>query len=170
MSLSRKKKVGRKKRVESVGLKPSEYLKRYGVELPPDTARYIDKYGSIEDGEIDIPGEDKMVELLDIEVKGFMHASDGDPYIGRELEKAIHDFLFNGDPRYVVSLIQINPEITDEEPEVYEYVFTVYDKKTDKYILKAYATVYIYPIKRGKYGETVYGEGVAQRITLKPIK
>ena len=146
-------------------LKPSEYLKKHGVELPPDTARYIDKYGSIEDGEVDIPGEGKMVELLDMEVKGFMYASDGEPYIGRELEKAIHDFLFNGDPRYAVSLIQINPEISDEEPEVYEYVFTVYDKKTNKYILKIYATTYIYPDKKGKYGE-----GIVQSMTLKPIK
>ena len=36
--------------------------------------------------------------------------------------------------------------------------------------LSVFPPVYIYPIKRGKYGETVYGEGVVQYITLKPIK
>jgi len=168
MSLSHREKTGSRHR--SRVLKPSEYLRKHGVELPPDTARYIDKYGTIYAGEIDIPGENKRTELH-IRAKGFMHAGDGEPYIGSELRKEIHNFLFNGDPRYAVDLIQKNPEIAGEdgEEEVYEYVFTVYDNKIHKDILKVYAEVVVFPIKRGEEGEIVYGEAVIPHITLEPL-
>jgi len=148
-------------------LKPSEYLKMLGIELPTSIAEFWDRAGYVEDdGMIDFPD----AHFADMIVEGYVFAGDGKPFLDYEMLDAVWYYLFDRDSRYSLTHIQSDVEPLEGNKYVYHPYYIVYDKKLQRDVFKVVASFIVNPTRCDSDGVPHYAQAILDYISVKPIK
>jgi hypothetical protein len=154
------------KQVDITELKPSEYVKMHGIELPPSIAEFWDRAGYVEDdGCIDFPD----ASSANIVVEGYVFAGDGKPFLDREMLDAVWDYLFDRDPRYGITHTHSDVEPLEGSEYGYRLYGIVYDRKLQRDVFKVDALFIVTVLKRDSDGVPRYAEARLDYITAKPV-
>jgi hypothetical protein len=154
------------KQVDITELKPSEYLKMCGIELPSSVAEFWDRAGYVEDdGLIDFPD----AHIADMIVEGYVFAGDGKPFLDSEMLDAAWDYLFDRDPRYGITHTHSNVEPLEENEYVYHLHCIVYDRKLQYDVFRVVASFIVTVTEYHPDRLPRYATAVLDYITVEPI-
>jgi hypothetical protein len=151
---------------EITELKPSEYLKMRGIELPQSIAEFWDRAGYVEDdGLIDFC----KARVWDMIVEGYVFASDGKPFLDSEMIDAVWGYLFDRDPRYGITHTHSNVEPLNENEYVHHLHCIVYDRKLQRDVFRVVASFIVTVTESQPDGLPRYAQAVLDYITVEPM-
>jgi hypothetical protein len=154
------------KQVDITELKPSEYVKMLGIELPPSVAEFWDRAGHVEgDGWIDFPD----ASSANIVVEGYVFASDGKPLLDREMVDAVWYYLFDRDPRYGITHTHSGAEPLEGSEYAHHLYGIVYDRKLQCNTFRVVATFTVTVLKRDPEGVPRYAQAILDYVSVKPM-